>query len=182
MWVQDYQLQLVPKMLRMLRPDLTIGFFLHIPFPPVELFMQMPWRTEIIEGQLGADLVGFQLSGGAQNFLYLSRQLLGRRRRATRLGVRSRFGEEFASFESASNPGGRRLPLHRLPTSSTKQSRDRNIQRRAVAGSGAETRQPPQDPARRGQARLHQGHRCPAGGPSRELARRGARRSATTPC
>lgn len=45
--IQDYQLQLVPKMLRMLRPDLTIGFFLHIPFPPVELFMQMPWRTEI---------------------------------------------------------------------------------------------------------------------------------------
>ncbi|MBV9352275.1 MAG: trehalose-6-phosphate synthase, partial [Mycobacterium sp.] len=41
-WVQDYQLQLVPKMLRDLRPDLTIGFFLHIPFPPVELFMQMP--------------------------------------------------------------------------------------------------------------------------------------------
>ncbi|CKP23778.1 alpha%2C alpha-trehalose-phosphate synthase [Mycobacterium tuberculosis] len=39
-WVQDYQLQLVPKMLRMLRPDLTIGFFLHIPFPPVELFMR----------------------------------------------------------------------------------------------------------------------------------------------
>ena len=63
-WVQDYQLQLVPKMLRMLRPDLTIGFFLHIPFPPVELFMQMPWRTEIIEGLLGADLVGFHLPGG----------------------------------------------------------------------------------------------------------------------
>src|SRR5271166_145878 len=53
-WVQDYQLQLVPKMLRMLRPDLTIGFFLHIPFPPVELFMQLPWRTEIVEGLLGA--------------------------------------------------------------------------------------------------------------------------------
>ena len=70
-WVQDYQLQLVPKMLRMLRPDLTIGFFLHIPFPPVELYMQMPWRTEIIEGLLGADLVGFHLPGGAQNFLIL---------------------------------------------------------------------------------------------------------------
>ena len=55
-WIQDYQLQLVPKMLRMLRPDLTIGFFLHIPFPPVELFMQMPWRTEITEGLLGADV------------------------------------------------------------------------------------------------------------------------------
>ncbi len=77
MWVQDYQLQLVPKMLRMLRPDLTIGFFLHIPFPPVELFMQMPWRTEIIEGLLGADLVGFHLPGGAQNFLILARRLVG---------------------------------------------------------------------------------------------------------
>lgn len=65
-WVQDYQLQLVPQMLRTLRPDLTIGFFLHIPFPPVELFMQLPWRTEIIEGLLGADLVGFHLAGGAR--------------------------------------------------------------------------------------------------------------------
>ena len=61
----------------MLRPDLTIGFFLHIPFPPVELFMQMPWRTEIVEGLLGADLVGFHLPGGAQNFLILARRLVG---------------------------------------------------------------------------------------------------------
>ena len=61
-WVQDYQLQLVPKMLRALRPDVTIGFFMH-PFPPVELFMQLPWRTEIIDGLLGADLVGFHLRG-----------------------------------------------------------------------------------------------------------------------
>ncbi len=75
--VQDYQLQLVPKMLRMLRPDLTIGFFLHIPFPPVELFMQMPWRREIVEGLLGADLIGFHLPGGAQNFMFLARRLAG---------------------------------------------------------------------------------------------------------
>src|SRR5436853_1213728 len=73
-WVQDYQLQLVPKMLRELRPDLTIGFFLHIPFPPVELFLQMPWRTEITEGLLGADLVGFHLPGRAQNFMTLARR------------------------------------------------------------------------------------------------------------
>jgi trehalose 6-phosphate synthase len=92
-WVQDYQLQLVPKMLRMLRPDLTIGFFLHIPFPPVELFMQMPWRTEIIEGLLGADLVGFHLPGGAQNFLFLSRRLVGANTSRASVGVRSRFGE-----------------------------------------------------------------------------------------
>jgi len=76
-WVQDYQLQLVPAMLRRLRPDLRIGFFLHIPFPPAELFCQLPWRREILEGLLGADLVGFQRPGGASNFIRLSRRLLG---------------------------------------------------------------------------------------------------------
>ncbi|MFE3452125.1 trehalose-6-phosphate synthase [Nonomuraea sp. NPDC059194] len=76
-WVQDYQLQLVPAMLRKLRPDLRIGFFLHIPFPPVELFWRLPWRTELLEGLLGADLVGFQLPGGASNFIRLCRRLLG---------------------------------------------------------------------------------------------------------
>ncbi|BBZ24605.1 alpha,alpha-trehalose-phosphate synthase (UDP-forming) [Mycolicibacter hiberniae] len=92
-WVQDYQLQLVPKMLRTLRPDVTIGFFLHIPFPPVELFMQLPWRTEIVEGLLGADLVGFHLAGGAQNFLFLARKLVGAPTSRGSVGVRSRFGE-----------------------------------------------------------------------------------------
>ncbi len=75
-WVQDYQLQLVPQMLRRSRPDLQIGFFLHIPFPPNELFAQLPWRNQILEGLLGADLVGFQLPGGAQNFVRLVRQRL----------------------------------------------------------------------------------------------------------
>lgn len=76
-WVQDYQLLLVPKLLRELRPDLTIGFFLHIPFPPVELFRQLPWRTELMEGMLGADLVGFHLPGGADNFRILANRLSG---------------------------------------------------------------------------------------------------------
>ena len=76
-WVQDYQLQLVPQMLRELRPDLRIGFFLHIPFPPNELFQQLPWRRSILEGLLGADLVGFQLPGAAQNFVRLVRQRVG---------------------------------------------------------------------------------------------------------
>lgn len=76
-WVQDYQLQLVPQMLRDLRPDLRIGFFLHIPFPPAELFQQLPWRRQILEGLLGADLVGFQLPGAAQNFVRLVRQRVG---------------------------------------------------------------------------------------------------------
>ncbi|MDQ6934193.1 MAG: trehalose-6-phosphate synthase [Actinomycetota bacterium] len=76
-WVQDYQLQLVPAMLRELRPDLRIGFFLHIPFPPAELFQRLPWRRQVLEGLLGADLVGFQLPGGAQNFVRLVRQRVG---------------------------------------------------------------------------------------------------------
>ncbi len=76
-WVQDYQLQLVPALLRELRPDLRIGFFLHIPFPPAELFSQLPWRRELLEGLLGADIVGFQLSGAAQNFIRLVRQRVG---------------------------------------------------------------------------------------------------------
>ncbi len=76
-WVHDYQLQLVPRMLRELRPDLRIGFFLHIPFPPVELFAQLPWRRQILEGLLGADLIGFQTRGGAANFLAATRRLLG---------------------------------------------------------------------------------------------------------
>jgi trehalose 6-phosphate synthase len=78
-WVQDYQLQLVPAMLRQRRPDLSIGFFLHIPFPPIELFMQLPQRSEILRGLLGADLVGFQQRLAAQNFVRLSRHLLGLR-------------------------------------------------------------------------------------------------------
>ena len=76
-WVHDYQLQLVPKFLRKLRPDLRIGWFNHIPFPPVELFAQLPWRGQIIEGLLGADYLGFQRAADAGNFLRATRQLRG---------------------------------------------------------------------------------------------------------
>ncbi|TNC46210.1 alpha,alpha-trehalose-phosphate synthase (UDP-forming) [Mumia zhuanghuii] len=76
-WIQDYQLQLVPQMLRELRPDLRIGYFLHVPFPPAELFTQLPWRRHILEGLLGADLVGFQTNGAAQNFVRLVRLRVG---------------------------------------------------------------------------------------------------------
>ena len=74
-WVHDYQLQLVPGMLRELRPDLRIGFFLHIPFPPPELFYQLPWREELTFGLLGSDLIGFQTPEHADNFERLARRL-----------------------------------------------------------------------------------------------------------
>jgi len=127
-WVQDYQLQLVPKMLRTLRPDLTIGFFMHIPFPPAEIFMQLPWRAEIIDGLLGADLVGFHLAGGAQNFLLLSGRLTGVKTSRASIGVRSRFGEV--------NLGSRTVKVGAFPISIDSAELDRkaseqNIRRRA---------------------------------------------------
>jgi trehalose 6-phosphate synthase len=72
-WVHDYHLQLLPAMLRKLRPDVRIGFFLHIPFPPEELFEWLPWREEILEGLLGADVIGFQTGMAAHNFARLCR-------------------------------------------------------------------------------------------------------------
>ncbi|MDU0478935.1 trehalose-6-phosphate synthase [Staphylococcus chromogenes] len=76
-WVQDYQLQLVPGILRQTRPDLKIGFFLHIPFPGAELFRQLPWREELMRGLLGADVIGFHGVENAQNFLNLAAQVAG---------------------------------------------------------------------------------------------------------
>jgi trehalose 6-phosphate synthase len=78
-WVHDYHLQLVPALLREMRPDLRIGFFLHIPFPPEELFVRLPWRRQILEGLLGADVIGFQTQDGAQNFVRLARRYAGAR-------------------------------------------------------------------------------------------------------
>ncbi len=68
-WVHDYQLHLVPKMLRELQPDIRIGFFLHIPFPAEELFARIPWRRESLEGTLGADVVGMQTKLAVRNFV-----------------------------------------------------------------------------------------------------------------
>ncbi len=78
-WVQDYHLQLVPAMLREARPEARIGFFLHIPFPAEELFARLPWRRQILEGLLGADVIGFQTRHAAQNFIAAARQYAGAR-------------------------------------------------------------------------------------------------------
>ncbi|MDX2375659.1 trehalose-6-phosphate synthase [Microbacterium sp. LRZ72] len=75
-WVQDYQLQLVPKMLRDQRPDLTIGYFHHIPFPAYGLYSQLPWRRQVLEGLLGADVIGFQRVADAGNFARAVRRRL----------------------------------------------------------------------------------------------------------
>ncbi|KIA74411.1 trehalose-phosphate synthase [Arthrobacter sp. Leaf145] len=92
-WVQDYQLQLVPRLLRESRPDLKIGFFNHIPFPPPEIFAQLPWRREIIDGLLGADLLGFQRPSDAGNFMRSARRFLGASVKQQQVHVKGQDGE-----------------------------------------------------------------------------------------
>ena len=68
-WVHDYQLMLLPAMIREAFPNLSIGFFLHIPFPSYEVFRILPWRKDILEGMLGADQIGFHTFGYMRHFL-----------------------------------------------------------------------------------------------------------------
>jgi len=89
-WVHDYQLMLAPQMIRMKKPGARIGFFLHIPFPPEELFAQLPWRRQIIEGLLGADVVGFQTKLAASNFARAARRLTDATGSDTELRFRGR--------------------------------------------------------------------------------------------
>ncbi len=67
-WVHDYQLMLLPEMIRKELPDAMIAYFLHIPFPSFEIFRYLPWRNEILDGLLGADLVGFHTFDYARHF------------------------------------------------------------------------------------------------------------------
>jgi trehalose 6-phosphate synthase/phosphatase len=78
-WVHDYQLLLLPSLLRKRLPAASIGFFLHIPFPSFEVFRQLPtrWRRELLEGVLGADLMGFHTHDYAQHFLHSVFRTLG---------------------------------------------------------------------------------------------------------
>ncbi len=100
-WIHDYQLMLVPSMIREKFPDATIGFFLHIPFPSFEVFRLMPrlWRNALLRGVLGADLAGFHTPAYARYF-YLSV------RHSMRLPSRGKY---------YINHQGRRIFLHEFP-------------------------------------------------------------------
>lgn len=125
-WVQDYQLQLVPQLLRDLRPDLRIGWFNHIPFPPVELFAQLPWRRHILRGLLGADFLGFQRADDAANF----------RRSAARLAGVTLEGEVLTLAEE----DGRQVRTAAVPISVDSQQLDRMARTEAVRERAAELR------------------------------------------
>ncbi len=98
-WVHDYQLQLVPGMLRALRPDVRIGFFNHIPFPGYEIFAQVPWRRQIVEGLLGADLIGFQRGADVTNFLRACRRSASLTTRGSTVRVPHRTSEHSPDTE-----------------------------------------------------------------------------------
>lgn len=68
-WIQDYHLMLLPALLQEAAPDINIGFFMHVPFPDYETFRMIPWRKELLQGMLGADLLGFHASNYEENFL-----------------------------------------------------------------------------------------------------------------
>jgi trehalose 6-phosphate synthase len=78
-WIHDYHLLLAPKLVRQAYPDAVVGFFLHTPFPAYEVFRILPTRREILEGMLGADLIGFHTAAYVDAFLDTVRRLLGAR-------------------------------------------------------------------------------------------------------
>jgi trehalose 6-phosphate synthase/phosphatase len=78
-WVHDYQLMLAPPTIRKARPDTNLAFFLHIPFPPHDIFRLLPWDREILRGLLTCDLIGFQVRGYVHNFLDCAERTLGAR-------------------------------------------------------------------------------------------------------
>ncbi|PSK91015.1 bifunctional alpha,alpha-trehalose-phosphate synthase (UDP-forming)/trehalose-phosphatase [Taibaiella chishuiensis] len=68
-WIQDYQLMLVPEMVRRANPGVTVGFFQHIPFPSYEVFRLLPWRDALLKGLMGADLIGFHTFDDVRHFM-----------------------------------------------------------------------------------------------------------------
>jgi len=77
-WVHDYQLMALPLMIRKKIPDATIGFFLHIPFPSYEIYRLLPtkWKKTILQGILGADLIGFHTYDYVQHFIQSVKMIL----------------------------------------------------------------------------------------------------------
>jgi trehalose 6-phosphate synthase len=75
-WVHDYHLTLVPQQIRDRRPDQPVGFFLHVPWPSPDIYARLPWREQVLQGLLGADVVGFHTDDYRGNFLRACSRLL----------------------------------------------------------------------------------------------------------
>jgi trehalose-6-phosphate synthase len=112
-WIHDYHLMLLPYLLRKALPKVRIGFFLHIPFPQFEIFRLMPgkWRRAILEGLLGADLIGYHTHDYGEYFLRCVQRILGYGHRMGQLTVEGRLvkvgafpmGIDFKKFYEAAD-------------------------------------------------------------------------------
>lgn len=108
-WVHDYQLLLLPQMLRERLPKATIAFFQHIPFPSYEIIRMLPWRRELLRGMVGADLIGFHTYDDMRHFLSAVGRLLGMRDESGYIQAENRLinvdafpmGIDYDKFESA---------------------------------------------------------------------------------
>ena len=108
-WVQDYQLMLCPQMIKEALPKVTIGFFLHIPFPSFEIFRIFPWREELLKGVLGSDLIGFHTYDYERHFISSVKRILRLNVSFNRVNVGSRevvidtfpMGIDYDKFETA---------------------------------------------------------------------------------
>ncbi len=89
-WVHDYQLMLLPRLLKERFPNSEIGFFLHIPWPSFEVFRLMPWREEILRGLLGADLIGFHTYDYVRHFLSSVTRIIGLERTFSNISIDNR--------------------------------------------------------------------------------------------
>ena len=89
-WIHDYQLLLLPAMVRALFPKASIGFFLHIPFPSYEVFRILPWRKDLLHGVLGADQIGFHTFGYMQHFLSAVYRIAGYEHNFGKLSINER--------------------------------------------------------------------------------------------
>ena len=111
-WVHDYQLMMVPQLLRNKKKDLSVGFFLHIPFPSYEILRLLPteWKTSLISGILGADLIGFHTHDYVQHFIQSAKMLVGVDNQFNMLQYRNRLiridlfpiGIDYEKFHDAS--------------------------------------------------------------------------------
>ncbi|SKA43930.1 trehalose 6-phosphate synthase /trehalose 6-phosphatase [Chitinophaga eiseniae] len=121
-WIHDYQLLLLPGMLRAEMPEISIGFFNHIPFPSYELFRLIPWRAELVEGMLGADLLGFHTFDDTRHFLNAVSRILPVNTSANVVSYNDRtvvvetfpMGIDFNKFSALGNDPGVKHQLQNL--------------------------------------------------------------------